>query len=207
MLGLHLLNQEPQYTAWATEYARSTMRWGSFVRFSSALNDLYVFLHVLEGHSREHLKDRTGSASFFRSIHVDLRSFQNHLRLFAFGSSSGSANKRFLLQLENQLHVSNGNYRSCRRAIDDWNQIDVRDQQVAVQRLIQAFRAHAPRSDILSQLESLAAAKNHLRRNQHNQALDTIDKQELIRRALVLQAQLGVELPIAAAMARKEMTK
>jgi hypothetical protein len=81
-----------------------------------------------------------------------------------FASKYNTDNQRKLLvQLEQQLHITTTNYRSIRRLSVEWNtnKIDTEAKQLVITRLLQALRYKAYRAEILPQLEKLAKLKRY----------------------------------------------
>lgn len=156
-LALQVLREHAPTIGFTQTYANTTLRWGpNFDRFSSAGTDLYVLLHVCEGHSRDQLGNPQASAAFFHHFHLTHHQIVWALRTLGYNQRSASTETRFLIQLERELKIGTSNYRSCRRLIASWSTLDIAERRLVMTRLLQAFRTRMPRSELLGPLQNIS---------------------------------------------------
>jgi hypothetical protein len=207
-LTLQVLREDFHAVPFTQAYANTTLRWGAhFDRFSSAGTDLYVLLHVCEGHSRESLGDTLASRAFFKNFHLTQHQVVWALRQLGYNQRSPSTETRFLIQLERELKVDSSNYKSCRRLIASWGTIDTADKRLVITRLLQAFRTRMPRSELLAPLQAMSDRHNMELKGATNAETGAMDKHAVLLRAAEMAASTGLDLPTCVSMVMKGMTK
>ncbi len=161
MVALHILRCEYQTAEWAMLYARRTIIHSNFKSTDFNNTDLYQLLNMVSNPTGS-LSDQLAGSSKNELLWSELKFNPNTIRSFLQNVASKSYNidaqKRSLLQIENQLHITTSNYRSVRRIAVDWNtpQISAEAQKLAITRLLQALRAKAKRGDLLPHLEKIS---------------------------------------------------
>lgn len=161
LLSLEILRHEN--VGVASQYAAQTLRAQNFNTFFGAANDLYVLLHVLVGANnqaaRKNLGDQPASDALLQTLMVRPLSVKNYLRSIALGQYQPAKSRQFFLEIEGHLKISTSNYRSVRRLVVNWPTLGQRDKELAMTRLLQAFRVRMPRAEIRGTLEGVAKAK------------------------------------------------
>jgi len=160
-LILHLLQNDFESALVVKGHATRTLQMGGhFKRFTLIGTDLYMYLHVLLGGTRDRLKKNPANELFWRQLVLSEREIKDSLQNMSNGRRLDSTQFRFLQKLEKDLRVDNSNYRSCRRLISDWNDITTNDQRLVVTRLLMALRSRCPQSDLLVPLQDYARRKH-----------------------------------------------
>ena len=161
LVALHIMRSEYETAPFARTYAKRTANHGNFDHADAQNTDLYQFLNVLRDHqgaTGSHLSHPEANELFWNEVHFNGSTAKQLLNQMAQSHYDGRAAKRLLMQLEQQLHITNSNYRSVRRLAGEWDlgTLDTEQKKLAVTRLLQALRAKARREDVLSQLQHLA---------------------------------------------------
>jgi len=160
-LVLFILNTDYQGAVVAKGHAARTLSHGNFKKLSFVGTDLYVYVHLLLGHNREKLKHTAASDIFYQRCHLQEREVKSMLVDLKNGHYNEAKVARFLLSLEKDLQIETSNYRSCRRLVQDWNEITTLNQKLVITRLLQAFRSRCSRADLLTHLEKYAIEKRY----------------------------------------------
>lgn len=166
LVTLHLLRCEFETAPFAQKYAAQTNARGGFTQADPANTDLYQFLHILAnptGNLASSLGNHEANELFWPTMSFSSALVRQLLADIAKrGAYDTKMARRILLKLEQQLHISNSNYKSMRRLAGEWDtgDIDTHQKQLVVTRMLQALRARARQGDILHQLELLAGSQN-----------------------------------------------
>jgi len=166
ILTLHLLRSEFETAPFAQQYAQQTNRHAGFTAVDPGNTDLYQFLHILadqKGPTAKRLANSEANDLFWPSISFSQPTVRQILgEIGQRGAYDGANARRLLLKLEQQLHITNSNYKSMRRLIGEWNSgdLDTHQKQLVVTRMLQALRARARQGDLLQRLELLASRHN-----------------------------------------------
>lgn len=159
-LILFLLQNDFEGALTSKGQATRTLQFGGrFNRFTLIGTDLYMYLHILLGGTRDRLKKNPANELFWRQLVLSEREIKNALTDMAAGRRISSSEFRFLQKIEQELKIDNSNYRSCRRLIASWNDITTNDQRLVVTRLLQALRSRCPQSDLMIPLQDYARRK------------------------------------------------
>jgi hypothetical protein len=173
LIALHIMRSEYETAPFARTYARRTMSHGNFEHADPNNTDLYQFLNVLkdhDGNTGSHLKHPEANELFWHEVHFNGSTAKQLLNQMSQMNYDGRAAKRLLLQLEQQLHITNSNYRSVRRLGGDWDigNLDTEQKKLTVTRLLQALRAKARLGDIIQQFQHLADKNSYELTNVHD---------------------------------------
>lgn len=164
-LGLQILRSEFETKSFSMAYAKKVNSWSDVDTFRTNGNDLYLLLHVLFGKHNESavlkLKNQEASKLLIQNLHFDYSQCHQWLMNVGVGKDARSSDQLFLMKLEGMLKIQVGDYRNIRRLVNEWADLEQGERALAMTRLLQAFRARAPKSDILAQLEHVAK-KNKL---------------------------------------------
>lgn len=160
-LALWILYNEYNYAPAARRYAARTGALGGFGRYSQAGTDLYQTYHILDTKNTELLGGRAADSTMLSRISFPSMNARRFLTNIAGNKSNKSEVRQFLLMLERGLKIDNSNYRSVRRLVQDWPDLNDSQRSLAITRMLQFYRAHAPRSELYSILGQLAKTKGY----------------------------------------------
>ncbi len=158
-LVLFILETDFKSAVLVKGHATRTLQHVDFKKLSFIGTDLYLYLHLLLGHSTDKLKKTPANAIFMQRNHLQERDIKSMLRDMANGHRDEAKEARFLLALEKNLQIDTANYRSCRRLVAYWDEQDTHNQKLVVTRILLALRTRTPKSDLLPYLEAYAKAK------------------------------------------------
>jgi hypothetical protein len=166
LIALHIMRSEYETALFAQRYAKRTMVHGNFDHADSNNTDLYQFLNVLRDHDSligKALSHPDTNELFWKEVHFSGSTARQLLSQIANSHYDGTLAKRLLMQLEQQFHITNTNYRSVRRLAGEWDtgHLDTEQKKLTVTRLLQAVRAKARRGDLLASLEHVANSNNY----------------------------------------------
>lgn len=161
ILTLYVLRSEFETAPFAQQYAQQTNRHSGYAAVDPGNTDLYQFLHILSdqhGAMANRLADGEANELFWPTLGFSATTVRQILNELGSKRFDGGNARRLLLKLEQQLHITNSNYRSMRRLVGEWNtgDLDTHQKQLVVTRMLQALRARAYQGDVLPRLELLA---------------------------------------------------
>lgn len=170
---LEIMNQEFSSAPVAKKYSRDTVSSGNFEIFRRSGTDLNIMLNILttgQGEGYDRLSMTGHNDDFKRRIRLT----KNDAYMYVLNiTSSLASNSRTLFDIENKLAISDSNYRSVRRLVQDWRKISKDDRRLAATRLLQALRTRASRSELLPAFEKLVNILNLEIKDAKNPELDT----------------------------------
>ena len=151
-LTIQILRNELEYMTRIKKYVSATTRFYNFDTYRSSGNDLYQLLHVLYNHSaQKELKN------YKKFVHPTVRSQALVIWLNNISAPRNNAkDHRLLFAIENGFDIKNTSYKAIRRLVEEWDGITQTQKQLSITRLLQAMRAHAPKSELLPWLEQFA---------------------------------------------------
>lgn len=198
-LALQILKSEFDTANFATDYLYQTFKFGNFDRVQNSSTDLFWMLNILLHKDSEMLNGHPGNDLELEKISLDEMALKTWARQAIKIRSSESVDRRFLLSLESALCIRNSDYRSIRLLASSWSTLTDEQRQLAMTRLLFAFRKRMPRSELLSHLEELAKHKKleiHGAKNpEHDDSPTT--KSGLIKKLAIGAAVAGaIALPI-----------
>ena len=166
MVALHIMRSEYETAPFARQYAKQTMRHAGFEHTDPQNTDLYQFLNVLRDHdspTAQQLNHPDANELFWNEVHFNGSTAKQLLTQMSQAHYDGTVAKRLLMLLEQQLHITNSNYRSVRRLASEWNtgHLDSEQKKLTVTRLLQALRYKAQQGDIIQQLQHVASVNNY----------------------------------------------
>jgi len=161
LLVLELMRKFPSYSRAASGYARSTSRFTGYDIFRASATDLYNFIYFIVGDdaAMEKLKDAEDAKRVRSNTQVPLMAINRYVSKIAAGQEPTAASELFI-KLESQFNITSSSYRKIRRTVTNLDRASARDIREAVTKLLYAARARLRSSDIISDLETLAADKN-----------------------------------------------
>lgn len=161
MLALHVMRSEYGSAPFAQGYGQRTNRNSGFRSDDIGNTDLYQFLNVLTDHDGDlakRLSNPKANDLFYHALHFTPSTARNLLSAMARSTYNATTARRLLLQLEQQLNITDSNYKSIRRIVGDWSDgnLSTHQKKLAVTRLLQALRARARGGDVLQRFEKFA---------------------------------------------------
>jgi hypothetical protein len=161
LLILELLRQFPGYTDLAKKYAKNTSRYTGYDRYRINAPDLYNFLYFVLGNEEamQKLRDSDDAWKIRQKTHAPEMAINRYLTQLASGKTPFST-AQFFIKIEGTLRIPNS-YRSIRRTITNLDRLSGQSQiKKAATELLYAARARLRSSDIIDDLEKLAADRN-----------------------------------------------
>jgi hypothetical protein len=158
-LAIQILKSEFDTAKFATDYLYQTFKFGNFDRLQSMSTDLFWMLHILLNKDIDLLRDHSGNEIELEKISINEMALKVWARQAIKARTNESVDRRFLLSLETQLGIRNSDYRSIRLLASSWITLTDEQRQLAMTRLLFAFRRRMPRSELLTHLEELSKHK------------------------------------------------
>jgi len=161
LMVLELLRQYPQHRSAATRYARKTTVYTGYDRFSMSSTDLYNFVYFVTGDKAaiDKLKDPDAAWTMRERTTLPTMAVNRYLQKLANGATPDQVSALFM-KVESSLHISNSAYKAARRNLMGYAKLDHKARQDLVSVLLLACRAKLRNSDIIDDLEKLAADKH-----------------------------------------------
>jgi hypothetical protein len=161
---LHILRQEFSTNTFAIKYATRTGIHGDFSHNDVANTDLYQMLNIFSNSDKlKTLSKPDASEVLWYDMDWHSLTMKRFLANINRKKYDDQAQRQLLFQLEKQLHIINGNYKSIRRISVEWSGTLITEsaKRLAVTRLLQALRARAKAGDILAPLSQLSVANHY----------------------------------------------
>jgi len=128
----------------AQDYIKRAGNLVNFDHYIQSRNEIYILIHVLIGKyadpQQKLLKDQEASQEFLKMVKINVMNMRKYLRFIASGKSDVGFERRFLLELEKDLMISNSYYRSIRRLVSTWKTQSESNKRLVMTRLLQIFR-------------------------------------------------------------------
>lgn len=161
VLTLELLRQYPTFTNTVKVYAKKTSGYESYKYFRSNGTDLYNFIYYVNGDDKalNKLKDPGAAKRKRKSVTLPTMQLNGYITKLSYGTQPQNTAQLFV-RLENELGIVNSDYKQVRRALSTWNRISTIDKKKFVTKLLFACRAKLRSSDIIDDLEKLAAIRD-----------------------------------------------
>jgi hypothetical protein len=196
-LAVQILKSEFDTAKFATDYLYQTFKFGNFDRLQSMSSDLFWMLHILLNKDLDLLNDHHGNELEMEKISLNDSTLKTWARQSIKARANESVDRRFLLSLESMLCIRNSDYRSIRLLVSSWSTLTDEQRQLAMTRLLFAFRKRMPRSELLSHLENLA---KHKKLEIHGAIDPETETHEPTKGSLVKKLALGAAFGAAIAL-------
>lgn len=174
MLAIQVLKSDFNAAPFGLAYLHKTFVANRIDDFRHSSSDLNLLAHTLFGanntDSYETLKNKDSNDILMNQINFDYNMVRRWSRMSIQGSDTTSLDYRLLLKLEQDLKITNSNFRAIRRLVSDWNNIPNESQQLAMTRLILEFRKLMPQAEIMRVLEKFARSKKLMIKDNSNLA-------------------------------------
>lgn len=165
LLALYILHNEYEMSAVAGAYSQNTMSFRNFQRPRLSGTDLYTSLNILSNPNSvfsKTIKQNPDIDTILRNkINVHLPTVKRYLELLEKGNITGSDAAQLLLRLEKQLFITDSQYKSMRRLVQDWPNLTSMQRELVVTRMSQQYRKFARRSELFVFLEDLSKLKGY----------------------------------------------
>jgi hypothetical protein len=145
-LGLRILIANSETKTWGVSYAEKTARASNFDSWRTDGNDFYVMLYALSGNEIFDHKESGISVSTVR----------DWLRHGESGDFDARTHRLFN-RLDAMFHVSGSALKTMRRAVSHWTDIDAREREDILVKLIQQIKKLAPSNcELLTHLKKIS---------------------------------------------------
>lgn len=201
-LGLQILKSEFSTSRFAEDYIYKTFKNDHFDKITSNSTDLDWLLYVLVNRDSKLLNQHPSNVRELNKISINKNVLSNWARQAVKGRSTTEVDRRFFIMLENMLNIRNTNYKSIKTLASEWNDLDSEQQQLAMTRLLFAFRSKLSRSEILDKLEDLSNENRLEISGAHNPEKESTPSKNSVIKKIMTGAMLGAAavLPIANAV-------
>jgi len=159
---IDLVYKYPLHRKDIVKYAKNTTQYSGYGKFRPGASDVHNLIYFATGDKEaiDKLKDPGAAWSLRQSQNVPVLGLNRYLTAVSYDRELSSADKSFLLSMEQSLGIKNSNYSKIRRDIMNWDTLRGQERRLATTRLILACRAKLRNSDLHPLLEKLAADKN-----------------------------------------------
>ena len=142
-LALSLFSQIKEMRDFAKSYADHTMAKGTFDQVRIINNDLANMLAIVAGDPEitKKLKNKNQAQAMRQRQPVPVMAMRRYLRTW-------DDHYRNLTHLERALNITDANYRNLRRAIANYSNLDSKEQQNTITKLLQHLRAKLAGTDL-----------------------------------------------------------
>lgn len=144
-LAIRILLADEESAAWAKHYCAKTAQPNNFDHWRTDGNDFYVLLYALIGDAE--INDNKSSVSSSA-----VRDWLRHVSHQDFTAQT----QKLFNRLDAMFHVSDSALKSLRRLIGHWDAANEREQQDAVDKVVQRLKAIAPNSELLTHLKAIS---------------------------------------------------
>lgn len=159
-MALEILRTEFDSAPFAVSYAEKTLAPGNIDSFRNTGTDLFLLIYTLFGKNNENafknLDNQQANEVFIKSLGFDWTQAKKYLNGINHGNQASSSDRQFLLKLDTMLQIKISDYKSIRRLVVEWAELEQQERQVVMTRLLLAFRTRIARSEILPELERIA---------------------------------------------------
>ena len=163
LLGIQIMKYETGALPEVQKYVKGIGNLMNYNYWRSGKNELYLMFHLLVGkysHEQRLLLSGRDSMEFLDKTRVNTQNLARYFRMVVAGRFSVGFDRRFMLEMERGLRITDGNLKIIRRIASSWDIQSYTTKKVTLTRLLQLFRSKCRRSELLPYLESLAIAMN-----------------------------------------------
>jgi len=166
VLALEIMNLESSSRMFAKAYLQRTRQ---DLANNGIRTDLAALIAVVEDKKKfEYLKNASENSRISTKIGAFVPEIKNWLASKVSNSWSDSRISAFLYKLEQQLYISNIDYKNVRRLVQSWSTLDYYKKQLAFTRLLQALRTRAATGDLIHKFEDLSKERRYELRTEIN---------------------------------------
>jgi hypothetical protein len=149
-LALAVMSQSDDTKTFAKQYSNQTMAKGTFDQVRIVNNDLANMLAIVSGDPEitKKLKDKNQAQAMRQRQPLPVMAVRRYLRTW-------EDHFKNLTQLERALNIRDANYRTVRRAVADYTNLDTKTQAKLLARLKQLLQSKLPNTDIQRKFKEL----------------------------------------------------
>lgn len=165
LMTLYILHNEYEMAPVASNYSGKTIGYRNFLRPRLSGTDLYVSLNILANPDSvfaRSIKQNPEADALLRSkLNVHLPTVKRYLELLEQGTITSRDTAQLLLRLEKQLNITDSQFKSMRRLVQDWNGLNQMQREILVTRMLQQYKKFAKRSELSVFLDDLGKMKGY----------------------------------------------
>lgn len=155
--GLYMLYCNDATKHFAERYARRTIQYGTqFNQWQSGGTDLYVILYGLTAEGVK-LDDQENSDHFKSILPFGEALLVRWLREMNNSHLHPATHRSLFTRMDFNFKIKNSSIRAIRRLAMEWNDLRHHEQKLAMTRILQMMRNRAQKSEILTELQHMAA--------------------------------------------------
>lgn len=162
ILILEVLRRFPTMTGIAHGYGKKTSSHDNYKHFRMSGTDLYNFVYFITGDDDaiNKLKDPGAAKRMRDNTRFPTMAFNRYVSKLGGGYSPVRQDETDVMSIESALHITNSEYKQCRRNIFSFSTLSAKGKKDTVTRLLIAARAKLRTSDIIQYLEELSAERD-----------------------------------------------
>jgi hypothetical protein len=153
--ALMILRSSPLTEDAAIAYAKKTLTNGNLKHFSQSATDLGILAWALLTEDCE-FRLPTASDKVRGTLTIDETMLRMWLKSVGSPKLDKSLSKRMFTKLDNWLKVEDAGMKAIRRLVQDWSALTKEEASLSITRLLQLFRTHAYKSDLLMDIQKVA---------------------------------------------------
>lgn len=158
LLAIWILYNEFAFAPQGIDYAERTVTFNRFTNYRQMGTDLYLNLHIIT-EKRIDLLGTEADATLLNRIALDVPMIVRYLRNVSRNTMSPSMARMTFQRLEQGLQITDSNYRSVRRLVQNWPNLQTAQKRTALTRMLFFYRTHARRSEMFKTLTELAKSQ------------------------------------------------
>jgi len=149
-LALALMSQVKQTEAFVKSYTDETMAKGTFDQVRMINNDLANMLAIVAGDPEitKKLKNKNQAQAMRQRQPVPVMAIRRYMRTW-------EEHFKNLTNLERALNITDANYKNVRRAVANYNSLDMKSRTQTLARMKQMLQSKLPNTDILKKFKEL----------------------------------------------------
>lgn len=165
LLSLYILHNEYETAPVASTYSGKTIGYRNFLRPRMSGTDLYTSLNILSNpdsvFSKSIKQNPDADALLRQKIKLHLPTVKRYLELIEQGNITSSDAAQLLLRIEKQLNITDSQFKSMRRLVQDWPGLNKMQREIVVTRMTQHYNKFAKRSELSVFLGDLGKTKGY----------------------------------------------
>ena len=149
-LALALMSQEKQTEAFVKSYTDQTMAKGTFDQVRMINNDLANMLAIVAGDPEitKKLKNKNQAQAMRQRQPVPVMALRRYMRTW-------EEHFKNLTNLERALNITDANYRNVRRAVANYNRLDMKTKRQTLAKMKQMLQSKLPNTDLQRKFKEL----------------------------------------------------
>lgn len=153
LLALEMIRHTGRFNRIASNYAARSLS-NTYAHYSTSQTDLYNFIYFASGpdSAQANLADAEYAVAQKLARPLPLDRLQKHLQNIA-KNKEPDLLTRFFMDIEKTAQIKNNTYLDIRRSISDWKKSSATVRRTAATKLLYAFRAKLPDSDMIIYLQ------------------------------------------------------